>query len=207
MKPSRRPEVRSARNRTLNGTTLAINMGDLSGLFNGLRDRLEAVARPVAQAGAEVLYQAVLSNVARNTKSGNLSRAIYQAFSADNSGPGKATYHISWRTGRGTYGDGTGKTALPTAPHGHLIEFGHIQRYASYVGKDGNWYTAVRPEKRGTPKPKSRAPQSEKDAYYVLREGGPLQVAAQPFIRPAKYRAGAAILAAKAKFTELMNQK
>jgi hypothetical protein len=161
----------------------------------------------VAQAGAQFLYEEVLRNVARNTKSGNLAHAIYQAYSADNSGPGKATYHVSWRTGRGTFGDESGKTTLPTAPHGHLLEFGFIQRYAVHIGDDGNWYTVVKPSMRDKPKPKRRASQAEKDAYYVMRAGGPKQIAAQPFIRPVKYKAGLAIIAAKAKFTELMGAK
>jgi hypothetical protein len=70
------------------------------------------------------------------------------------------------------------------APHGHLVEFGHVQRYASYVGKDGNWYTAVRPEMRGKPKPKRGASQAAKDAYYV-KLPAPRQVPAHAPVRRA----------------------
>jgi hypothetical protein len=119
---------------------------------------------------AQVLYEAVRTNVsALGRKTGNLYASIYQAFSPENSGPGKATYHISWRTG----GSGV------RAPHGHLVEFGHIQKYKVYLGKDGNWYT------------NKKAPLAS-----------PVQVAARPFIRPASAKfpeaieAGTAVLLA-----------
>lgn len=90
----------------------------------GLKAQLDAdmhtmgeAARPAAQAGAQVLYDEVKRNVARiKRKTGNLAASIYQAYSKDNSTPGgRATYHVSWNAKR--------------APHGHLVEFGHLQRY------------------------------------------------------------------------------
>lgn len=97
---------------------------DAKGLNAGL-DQLaagaEANVRPAAQAGAQVLYEEVLARVPvakrdRTTKSGRiiargaLKASIYQAFSEDNSGEGRATYHVSWNYRK--------------APHGHLVEFG-----------------------------------------------------------------------------------
>lgn len=87
-------------------------------------DRLEEQAvnvRPAAQAGAQVLYDEVLLRVpvstrVRTTKSGRiiapgaLKASIYQVFSEDNSGHGRATYHVSWNARK--------------APHGHLVENG-----------------------------------------------------------------------------------
>jgi hypothetical protein len=159
--------------------TLAVNMKvDTKGvnvMIEALERDVRAALRPAAQAGAEVIYRAVLKNVQSIGKvTGNLAGAIYQAYSADNSGPGQATYHVSWNAKK--------------APHGHLVEFGHIQRYAVHLGKDGKWYTLVRPSKRGQPKPSRRASQAVKDAYYVPRKGGPKQVAARPFMRPAYYK-------------------
>lgn len=146
---------------------------------------LERAARPAAQAAAQVLYiEARRNAMAIRRVSGNLISSIYQAYSERKSAPGRATYHVSWNPRK--------------APHGHLVEWGHIQRYVSYVGKDGNWYTAVRPEMRGKPKPKRRAPQAEKDAYYVTLPA-PKQIAANPFMRRAAVKEQEAIAAAVAE--------
>ncbi len=190
MKPSRMAINRNGKNTV----TIGIDMGSVRSMFADIKRDLTAAARPAAQAGAQVLYEAVLQNVASiGRKSGNLAGSIYQVYSERQSGPGKATYHVSWNTRK--------------APHGHLLEFGHIQRYAVNLADDGNWYTLVRPSKRGQPRPKRRASQAEKDAYYVPRAGGPQQIAAKPFIRPAQYKMGAALEAAKRVFFEVMGGK
>lgn len=167
---------------------------DLSALEQRLDEdatALERAARPASQAASQVLYLAVRRNAMElGRKSGNLMRAIYQAYSERNSGTGHATYHISWNPRK--------------APHGHLVEWGHIQRYVAYVGKDGNWYTAVRPEMRGKPKPKRNASQAVKDAYYVTLPA-PKQVAAAAFVRRAgsqKKQAEAAAIAELMKAIE-----
>ncbi|HJV75345.1 MAG TPA: HK97 gp10 family phage protein [Noviherbaspirillum sp.] len=163
---------------------ISVDMGSLDDIVDELTMAAEEAARPAAQAAAEVLYKEVKRNVASiGKKSGNLDRAIYQVFSKRDSGPGLASYYVSWN--------------MTVAPHGHLIEYGHIQRYASYVGKDGQWYTAIRPEKQGTPKPKRRASQAEKDAYYVLRPGGPALIPPRSFVRAAESAFPAAIKAAE----------
>lgn len=152
-------------------TFLAVDLSSLNSMLTEMADAAEAAARPAAQAAAQVLYDEVRRNVgAIPQKTGNLGRSIYQVFSQDHSGEGRATYHVSWNHRK--------------APHGQLVEFGHIQRYASYIGKDGNWYTAVRPESRGKPKPSRRASQAVKDAYYVALPA-PKQVAAKSFVRAA----------------------
>lgn len=160
---------------------------DIDGLLRavgGMQERAEAAARPAAQAAAQVLYDAVKANVARIRKhTGNLDRSIYQAFSIDNSGPGRATYHISWNAKK--------------APHGHLVEYGHMQRYVYYRDEQGNIRPKIRPGMEGKPKPKQRASQAVKDAYYVPLPGGPRLVAARPFVRPALAKMGEAVDAAK----------
>jgi len=198
-KPSRRPSIRRAKYSGKNTVTMKVDTQALDAMLADLEGDIYAAIRPAAQAGAEVLYQAVLNNVAAiGSVTGNLRASIYQAFSNDHSkevsgGYAKATYHVSWNTGE--------------APHAHLIEYGWIQRYAVHMGNDGRWYTVVRPEKRGTKKPKRRASQAEKDAYYVPRAGGPAQQPARPFIRPAFYRQGEAVAAAKAKLLDLLGAK
>ena len=193
-KPSRRPEVRRAKYSGKNTVNMAVDLGAFNDMISELEEDIQAAVRPAAQAGAQVFYDAVVRNVnALGKKSGNLAGAIYQAYSEENSGPGKATYHISWNASK--------------APHGGLVEYGHIQRYAVNLAKDGNWYTLVKPSMRGKPKPKRNASQAEKDAYYILRAGGPRQIAAQPFIRPAFYRQGEAIAAVEKKFFEVLRGK
>lgn len=147
-------------------------------------EAIERAARPAAQAAAQVLYLEARRNAMAIRKSGNLASAVYQAFSEENSSPGKAVYHVSWNWRK--------------APHGYLIEFGHIQRYVSYIGSDGNWYTAIRPSMRDKPRPKRRASQAEKDAYYVTLKA-PRQVAANPFMRRAAVKEREALEAAVAE--------
>lgn len=196
MKPSRTSAVRNGKHTI----TMNVDLSAVNELLAKLEGDIHAAVRPAAQAGAQVIYEAVLKNVdAIGSVTGNLRNAIYQKFSDDKSvvapggGYARATYHISWNASK--------------APHGHLVEYGHIQRYAAYIGSDGKWHTAVRPEARGKKKPARNASQAVKDAHYVLRANGPQQIAAHPFIRPAFYQQGAAALAIKAKLLELLKVK
>lgn len=195
MKPSRMAANRAFKYDRAHTVNIAVDMAGLDDLLRELGDEVEAAVRPAAQAAAEVLYRAVLANVdAIGSVTGSLRSAIYQKFLEDQSGPGKAAYAVSWRTA------GAGARA----PHGHLVEFGHIQRYAVNLADDGNWYTLVRPAMRGKPRPKRGASQAVKDAYYVPRKGGPQQIAAKPFIRPAASKFPQAIAAAEAKLYEIL---
>lgn len=102
-------------------------------LLNQQLDKMGTAAltaiRPAAQAGAQVLYDEVTVNVSKiKKKTGNLASSIYQVFSQDNSGPTRATYHISWNARK--------------APHGHLVEYGHLMTRKAYIGSDGKWYTS-----------------------------------------------------------------
>lgn len=162
---------------------LRLNIEHLEHVLDELGDKAEVAARPAAQAAAQVLYDQVKRNVAAMPQqTGNLARSIYQVYSQQNSSASKATYQISWNK--------------RTAPHGYLVEFGHIQRYVTYMGKDGKLYTAVRPSKRGTRKPGRRASQAVKDAYYVPL-AAPKQIAAKSFLRSATSQAQAAADAAE----------
>jgi hypothetical protein len=174
-----------------NTRTFKVSTGSkpFSAVLDDLGEEIFAATRVGAQAGADVVYQQVQQNVrAIGSKTGNLGRSIYQAFSPESSVVhgsrggketySKAVYSVSWRTSLGEGGPGS------RAPHGGLVEYGHLQRYASYINKKGEWKTAIRPEMQGKPPPKRRAPQAVKDAYYVLLQT-PKQVAAKPFIRTA----------------------
>src|SRR6476661_522697 len=96
--------------------TISVDTGSLNSLLDELQDGVQEAVRPAAQAAAQVLYNEVKANVAKiGRKTGNLDRAIYQVFSERKSRPGVAAYDVSWNAKR--------------APHGGLVEYGHIQRY------------------------------------------------------------------------------
>lgn len=175
--------------------TFKADMSGITRMLEALGTDVEAAVRPAAAAGAEVLRTEVLRNVATlKEQSGNLREAIYKAYSRSQSSQGIATYHVSWRV------PSKNKGHLPSAPHGHLIENGHWMRYAvARHPKTGRLYTLVRPEKRKSPRPKARASEAEKAAYYLPRPGGPLWVKARPFIRPAQAKFGEALAAAESE--------
>lgn len=144
---------------------------DTSAIEEMLRDAagdLQEAIRPAAQAGAQVLVDEVQRNVNRiGKKTGNLRRSIYQVFSRRSSSNERAVYHVSWNAQK--------------APHGHLIEFGHFQRYRVIVDKrTGKWVTLKN------------------------RPIAPRQVGARPFLRPAAARMPQALDAAQAVLFERM---
>jgi hypothetical protein len=197
LKPSRTSAGRAASYARSNPPVrMAVDLGAFDSMISELEQEIDAAVRPAAQAGAEVIYQAVLRNVdAMGKVTGNLHDAIYQAFVEKDSVPTangyqRAAYDVSWNH--------------RIAPHAHMIEYGHIQRYAVHLGDDGKWYTLVRPEMRGKKKPGRRASQAVKDAYYIPRAGGPQQIAAKPFMRPAFYKQGDAVAAVEAKFWDVL---
>ena len=165
-----------------NSFSLSVDTTGLQSLMAELGDAAEAAARPAAQAAAQVLYDEVLRNVGSiKRKTGNLARSIYQVYSQGNSGQGFATYHVSWNAKR--------------APHGWLVENGHLQRYAYYQDEQGRIRPQVRPGMEGKPRPSRRASRAAKEAYYVTLPQ-PRQVAARPFVRPAIEAKGAEALRA-----------
>jgi len=176
-----------------NSFSISADMSELDALLDGMEGDVIAAVRPAAQAAAQVLYNDVVANVQKIKRhTGNLQSSIYQAFSQSNSGEGFATYHVSWNAKK--------------APHGHLVEFGHLQRYQYYKTPNGQIRPMVRPEMQGKPKPGRRASQSAKDAYYVTLPS-PVQVPAKPFIRPAAAKFNAAMEAAKAELYRRMDKR
>jgi HK97 gp10 family phage protein len=103
-----------------------------------LREDVQAATRPAAQAGAQLLYDAVKANVAAlGRKTGNLQRAIYQAYSKDQSQNGQQAYHVSWD--------------YKKAPHGRLVEYGYMQRYRVVLDRrTGKWIT-IKTQRLATP--------------------------------------------------------
>lgn len=163
-----------------NTFTAGIDTSGLDAYLDSLGDAAEEARRPAAQAGAQVLYEEVERNVAGlGRKTGKLAGSIYQKFSPEKSVDGKAVYNISWNAKK--------------APHGHLVEYGYLQRYRYRPDGMG---PMVRPGMDGTPKPGRRASQAQKDAYYVTLPT-PKQVPAKAFVRRAESAFGKAYLAAE----------
>ena len=183
------------------------DMTGLNAQLAAVQAKVKTAIRPAAQAGAQLLYDEVRARVPKDT--GNLMASIYQKHTSSPSADGVlASYAISWRKGRGRGGVktlGDGLAGLPVAFHGQLIEYGWVQRYAMHQGDDGQWYTLVRPSMRNKPPPRGRASQAVKDAYFVLRKGGPIVHAPRSFLR-ASYEARntAALAAAKTEFERVL---
>lgn len=162
---------------------LTVDISALEQDLAQLGDAMEEVARPAAQAMAQVYYDEFKRNIAAiPEKTGNLGRSAYQVYSRSNSGTGVASYHVSWNPRK--------------APHGHLVENGHVQRYVTYEGSDGNLYTAKRPEAYGKPKPRRGASQAERDRYY-LPLATPKQIPARAPLRRAQQKTPQAVEAAR----------
>lgn len=150
---------------------ISVDLGGLSARLDAAKEDVAESIRPAAQAGAQVLYDEVTANATRRKKTGNLAASIYQAFSADKSGIGFSTYHISWNRKK--------------APHGHLVEFGHYQRYeVTHDPKTGRFIT-------------------HKDRKLDT----PIHIAAKPFLRPAKDKAPQAIEAMERRFFEELKKR
>jgi hypothetical protein len=162
-------------------------------LFDRLSDGAEQAIRPAAQAAAQVLYDEVKSNVSRIKRdTGKLAGSIYQAYSVTNSSDKRATYHVSWNHTK--------------APHGYLVEYGHLQRYEIVRDKQGRFYPAVRPGMEGTRKPGRRASQAVKDAYWVTLPT-PIQIPGKAFVRSAKVKFPQAVAAATKVLLEKIGVK
>ena len=152
----------------------------LQALGDGIKNH---VTRSTARAGALAYYTTLLNNTPVGP-TGNLKRSVYHAFADDVSTPSYKEYQVGFR---GNYGKKAKKQYLGTASsnHLHLVEFGHIKRYAHKVDpKTGEWITLVKPSMMGRQRPNPKtATQAEMDAYYVLRPGGPIQVSGKGFVR------------------------
>lgn len=140
-KPSRMPEYRAAR-RLITGMPGAVydkssiimaDISEVDAFLQAAQADVVAAIRPAAQAGAQVIYDRVRLNASRiGGETGSLSRSIYQVYSKMQSNPYRnAMYHISWNRKK--------------APHGHLIEYGHVRPYHFILNhKTGEWVTIKR---------------------------------------------------------------
>jgi hypothetical protein len=142
MKPSRVPSVRREKYalKTANKFSVTFDTNAVTDFVDALREDVAAALRPAAQKGAQLLYEQVKANVAAiGGETGNLQSSIYQVFSEYKSTPNvSAEYHISWNGAK--------------APHGHLVEYGYIQRYQRVISrKTGKWIT-LKNKRLATPK-------------------------------------------------------
>jgi hypothetical protein len=132
MKPSRQSSYRREKyaEDTANIFSMVFNVQQVESFVDMLAEDLAQAVRPAAQAGAQVLYDQVKINVSSiNRKTGSLAESIYQVYSNRISKPGEsAYYHISWNGSK--------------APHGHLVEYGHIKTHLSIIDRrTGKWIT------------------------------------------------------------------
>lgn len=154
-----------------NSVRVKFDTSGLDAYLDAIVDRAQDAVIPAAAIGAKVLYDRVKLNVAALGKvTGNLDSSIYRVLSKDKSNDHKAVYHISWNHIK--------------APHGHLVEYGYMQRYAYYQTDDGQVRIRVRPEAQGKKKPGRRATQAEKNAYWVTLPT-PRHVPGKAFVRSA----------------------
>ena len=78
---------------------MTVNLSSFGQAMGKLSKGMDDAVRPAAQAGAQVLYDEVVKNVAAiGVKTGNLKRSIYQVYSAQNDNKKKALYYISWNS-------------------------------------------------------------------------------------------------------------
>ena len=100
---------------------------DVSDVFKGL-DRLAeqktSLARSMAVAAGKVIRDE--AKVRAPVESGRLRESIYLAYQDGKSTPDRVVYRVSWNS--------------KTAPHGHLVEFGHWRKNAVFAGKAGQWH-------------------------------------------------------------------
>lgn len=143
------------------------------------------VARSTARAGALAYYDTLESNTPVGP-TGNLYRSLYHAYADDVSTANYKEYQVGFR---GNYGKKKKKKKGEEEPfssskHLHLVEFGHMVRYAFKKDKNtGEWITLVRPEKIGAPRPNPKtASQAEMDAYYIPLKT-PFQIPGKGFVR------------------------
>jgi hypothetical protein len=176
-KPSRQSAYRSYRRQLRKPPiSMPVDLSAFNQMLAGIEEDIAHALRPAVQAGAEVIYRAVLRNVdSIGVKTGRLRSSIYQAFSERDSkavegGYSRVTYDVSWNPKK--------------APHGHLVEYGYIQKFKVYLGKDGKWYT------------NKKAPLAS-----------PKQVPARSFMRRATSSSEAAADAVVEKFWQVMNAK
>lgn len=139
--------------------------------LDGFSDQVQEALRPVAAAGAKVLYDRVKLNVAGLGRvTGNLDSSIYRVLSESNSTANSIVYHVSWNHRK--------------APHGHLVEYGYMRRYEYYQNNQGQVRVKVRPGMEGKKKPGRRASAAQKAAYYVTLPT-PVFVPGKAFVRSA----------------------
>lgn len=179
--------------------SIVMDMASVNAVIQGIGESINEAIRPAAQAAAQVVYEQARANVRRLKQyTGNLERSIYQWYDTTNSTDTRAVYRVSWRT----KGKGGAR-----APHGGLVEYGHLLRYEYYHGKDGRFHIKVRPENKGKPWPKKSASRAVKDAFFQLR-AVPIQVPARAFMRSIPGQIGnKAIQAARAVIIERLNRQ
>jgi HK97 gp10 family phage protein len=119
------------------GVKFQFDTAKLTEALDATKDKLRAAARPAAQAGAQVIYDAARINAPVSQDShffyirgkkygpfapGTLRDSIYQVYSKAESSDTKATYQVSWN--------------YKKAPYAFMVELGTSRAPAhSFLGK------------------------------------------------------------------------
>ncbi|OXE36909.1 MAG: hypothetical protein CGW95_04810 [Phenylobacterium zucineum] len=126
-----------------NTFSIRVDTSGVNDLLASIVDGAGAAVRPAAQAGSQVFSDGTHSIVdGMPVKTGNLRDSIYQVYSKANSKDGQiAEYHVSWN--------------VIKAPHGRLVEWGHMMRYKTFIPKSGKrkgMWTTVKSKPLAQPK-------------------------------------------------------
>ena len=131
-----------SRSRNTKVFDLTVKANQIVEIMDGMVKAAQESVRPAAQAAAQVIYDEARRLAPRSERAhffygtasknappgqkkkfaygpfqpGNLQRAIYQVYSEDNSGPGRATYHVSWN--------------FEKAPYAYMVENGTVRATA-----------------------------------------------------------------------------
>ena len=188
------------------------DLGPLLSKMGALEEKIKASIRPAAFAGSDVFYKEVRTRALTIGGSRRLQAAVYQNFvinSASGVRGDSATYHISWRKQRektNVKAAGEGGS-LPYTTMGFWIEFGRWQRYMVRTDNNGDWYTVVRPDMKGKPKPGRYASQATKDAYWMPRKDGPVYWLPKSFLRSSyEAKKAEAVKAVQDRMKELIQE-
>ena len=141
--------------------------GDLKRQLQQFEEKLQnEVLTGAVAAGARVLYNELLIQVP--VAKGVLKSSVYRYMDRETEKQPKRTYFVGIN--------------MAEAPHWWLVEYGHMETFKPYKGKDGKWYTSTVP----WPQPRF--------------------VPGTPYLRPTATKMSEALEAVKVRFAEKIKE-
>lgn len=105
--------------------TVKFDAEDILDGLDALTDDTYKVARSMGVAAAIAVRDEAKANV--RSRSGKLRASLYVAFDSEGSTRTRVRYGVSWNRTK--------------APHGHLVEFGHVRTNVRVQLPNGQWIT------------------------------------------------------------------